>query len=227
MDTNQIDRIVGTLDAFRGISPGNIGHIQPNQIDIVEGWARAARAAGDIVLFAGHHDWASLGPETKRRLAAVMRGIDHPLVYFSAHTHSGFWAHHHVAGRNLLELNVSSLSDWPIAYRRMEVQYDAQANRIKIVGSLMPMSGSPGRGDVESVGRAARDDLELLHMWERVTCTRAGVPMTVIRQRDMSLVKAQRDGRGSLFEWLYSWLVGEDCESCVSTLYTHAHSYLD
>lgn len=227
VDTNQIDRIVGALDAFRGISPGNIGHIQPSQIEVLERWARAARTAGDLVLFAGHHDWASLGPETKRRLAAVMRGLDHPLVYFSAHTHSGFWAHHHVAGRNLLELNVSSLSDWPIAYRRMEVQFDAQANRIKIVGSLMPMSGTPGRGDAESTGRSARDDLDLLHMWERVTCARAGVPLTVIRQRDMSLVKAQRDGRGSLFEWLYSWIGGDECETCVSTLYTHAHAYLD
>jgi hypothetical protein len=227
MDTNQIDRVVGTLDAFRGISPGNIGNIQPNQIDVISSWVAAARAAGNLVLFAGHHDWSSLGPETKRRLAAVMRAVDHPLVYFSAHTHSGFWAHHHVAGRNLLELNVSSLSDWPIAYRRVEIHFDEQANRIKVVGSLMPQAGSAGRGDSESSGRAARDDLDLLHMWERVTCARAGVPLTVIRERDMALVKAQRDGRGSLFEWLYGWLGGDDCETCVATLYSNAHSYLN
>lgn len=64
-------------------------------------------------------------------------------------------------------------------------------------------------------------------MWERVTCAQAGVPLTVIQRRDLELVKAQRDGRGSLFQWLSSWLGGDDCEECTATLYQHALVYLD
>ena len=120
LDTNQVGALVSSMDAFRGVSPGTIGHVQGDQIDVISKWVAQARSAGEIVVFAGHHDWDQIGLASRTRLSAVMEQVDHPLVYVSAHTHRGFWSMHRTAGgRDLLELNVSSLSDWPIAYRKV------------------------------------------------------------------------------------------------------------
>jgi len=57
-----------------------------------------------MVVFAGHHPWAMLSPGTRLRLETIFKSVDHPLVYLSAHTHSGFWALHRIDGRDMLEL---------------------------------------------------------------------------------------------------------------------------
>jgi hypothetical protein len=215
LDTNQSGPLVSTLDTLRGYSPGNMGHVHPEQIGAVSHWVAQAARRGDIVVFAGHHNWRSLGLPTRIRLRELMENLDHPLVYLSAHTHRGFWAvHRALAGKPVLELNVSSLSDWPIAWRQISFAYDEQANRLLVRADLMP------RGPV-----ASRSDADLLAAWQAQTCEVSGFPADYLRSLDSSAVARQRQSRGSLVEWLWEE-VGE-CEPCELDRYRHAQAYQD
>jgi hypothetical protein len=145
-----------------------------------------------------------------------MARLDHPLVYLSAHTHAGFWAVHRALSRRpLLELNVSSLSDWPIAYRRISFAYDAKAKRLLVRGDLMPHGDQPN---------ASFDDL--LAAWEAETCASSAWPIEWIHENEAEVVHKQRASRGTLVEWLVSALAPV-CESCETPLYVHANSYQD
>jgi hypothetical protein len=215
-DTNQAGALVTTMDTLLGRSPGDIGHIHDDQIDAVTPWVREAMAKGDLVVFAGHHNWSLLGVATRVKLGQLMSLLDHPLVYLSAHTHRGFWAQHRTLDlRPVLELNVSSLSDWPIAYRRIAFAYDESARRLQVRGELMP------RGD-----RPTLTDADLLNAWESKTCDRTGLPRELLRALDRELVNRQKSSRGSLFDWILSG-VGGLCETCEQPLYDHAQGYLD
>jgi hypothetical protein len=213
LDTNQVGVAVGTLDTIRSLSPGDIGHVRADQLAAIKHWIEDAQRSGDIVVFAGHHNWNRLSFASQARVAALFEGIDHPLVYLSAHTHQGFWAMHWVGERPLLELNVSSLSDWPIAYRRISFAFDAQANRLKVVADLMPDSGVP----VDS-------DQALLESWEAVTCRPTGIASMRIEEEELQVVQQQRAARGSLFDWMYQSL-GEWCPSCQRNLYASGIRY--
>ncbi len=216
VDTNQAGALVGTWDVLMGRSPGSQGHIHPDQFEVIDRWVGEAVKQGDIVVFAGHHNWQSLGLPTRVLLRSAMARLDHPLVYVSAHTHSGFWAvHRALARRPLLELNVSSLSDWPIAYRRISFAYDAKAKRLLVRGDLMPRGDKPN---------ASYDDL--LAAWEAETCAKNSLPMEGIKANDAEVVSKQRASRGTLMEWLVSALAPV-CDDCEKPLYVHANSYQD
>jgi hypothetical protein len=215
LDTNQLLTIVGSLDALRRTSPGDIGSIDEDQVDAVTPWIEDAIRAGDIVILAGHHNWDHLSATTRFRLGHVLEKLPHPLVYVSAHTHRGYWAMHRIGDRPLLELNVSSLSDWPIAYRRLSFHYDAEANRLKVVGELLPREASPPTSDAE-----------LLRAWAAQTCAKAGVPFQSLAQEEIAAVRTQKQSRGSLWEWLAAHF-DESCETCQRLLFDHAHAYQD
>ncbi len=216
LDTNQAGALVGTWDVLLGRSPGSRGHIHLDQFEVIDRWVEEAVAQGDIVVFAGHHNWQSLGLPTRTLLRSTMARLDHPLVYLSAHTHAGFWAVHRALSRQpLLELNVSSLSDWPIAYRRISFAYDEKAKRLLVRGDLMPHGDKPN---------ASYDDL--LAAWEAETCASSAWPIEWIHENDTELVQKQRASRGTLGEWLLSGLAPV-CESCETPLYVHANSYQD
>ena len=214
LDTNQAGMLVSTWDTIMGRSPGSMGHVRPEQIGAVREWVEEAKANGDIVIFAGHHNWKSLGLPSRVMLRNLMSDVDHPLVYLSGHTHRGFWAEHRVLNsRPILELNVSSLSDWPIAYRRVSFAYDEEANRIMVHGELLPHGSAP----VDSY-----DDL--LAAWIAATCGESDVAFDHILKEDTALVRQQRESRGTLVGWLVSSL-GSVCESCEDPLYNHAQTY--
>jgi len=216
IDTNQAGALVGTWDVLMGRSPGSQGHIRPDQFEVIERWVSEAMEQGDIVVFAGHHNWQSLGLPTRTLLRSTMARLEHPLVYLSAHTHSGFWAVHRALSRRpLLELNVSSLSDWPIAYRRISFAFDAKAQRLLVRGDLLPRGDKPN---------ASFDDL--LSAWEAETCARSAWPIEWFNENDAEIVRKQRDSRGTLMEWLVS-AAAPVCESCEQPLYVHANSYQD
>jgi hypothetical protein len=216
LDTNQAGPLVSTWDTILGRSPGSVGHVHADQVRAVTKWVTEAARQGDMVVFAGHHNWRALGLPTRVMLRELMSKVRHPLVYLSAHTHSGFWAvHRELDRRPLLEMNVSSLSDWPIAYRRISFAYDEKAERLQVRAELMP------RGDKPITSYA-----DLLAAWEDKTCAASGIPIEVIKAHDLGLVKRQREARGSLIEWLVSAL-GPICETCEQPLYAHADAYQD
>lgn len=216
LDTNQSGPVVSTIDTLLGRSPGSMGHVHPDQIHAISPWVAQAARKGNIVVFAGHHNWNSLGLPTRILLRGLMEGLDHPLVYLSAHTHRGFWAvHRALASQPLLELNVSSLSDWPIAWRRISFAYDEQANRLRVRADLMPHGPMPSTSDAD-----------LLAAWQAQTCDAAGLSTDYLRLLDYASVQRQRESRGSLFDWLWEEVM-EDCESCELNRYQHAQAYQD
>jgi hypothetical protein len=215
LDTNQVLTLVGALDTLQRKSPGDMGSVDADQVAAITPWVEEAVRSGDIVVFAGHHNWSQLGLPGRLLLGGLMRRLDHPLVYLSAHTHRGFWAEHDLGGRPLLELNVSSLSDWPIAYRRVSFHHDAQANRLKVVAALMPSDGEPPRSDAD-----------LLMAWTRQTCAKAGVQVAALAGEEIAAVRRQKGSRGTLWEWLWAHF-DRSCEGCLRILFDHAHQYQD
>jgi hypothetical protein len=159
IDTSQLSVAIGVLNMLAGNSPGDTGRLLEGQARIIEAYAQEAQRAGEIVIFAGHHSWRQLDMGSRNRLAKIMQQVDNPLVYISAHTHEGWWAMHSLGKRSLLELNVSSLADWPIAYRRIAFAYDPAAKRIKVSADLMPMLQSPAATSPLSKGNAIRGGL--------------------------------------------------------------------
>jgi hypothetical protein len=215
IDTSQLSVAIGVLNMLTGDSPGDTGRILDEQARIIDAYVQGAQRAGEIVIFAGHHSWNQLDIESRNRLTKIMKQVDNPLVYISAHTHEGWWAMHRLGSRSLLELNVSSLADWPLAYRRLAFAYDPAAKRIKVSADLMPMMDSP-----------PRSDQEILDAWVQQTCAEVEVPLQKIARRDHITVKAQRESRGSLFDWAFSSFEGISDAARLS-LYEHAHSYID
>ena len=215
LDTNQVTAIISTLDTVRGISPGHFGNVLSDQIDAVSPWVEEARRAGDIVVFAGHHNWNQLNLATQERIGAMMLSVDNPLVYISAHTHRGYWASHRILTRSMLELNVNSLSDWPISYRRVSFALDERANRLKVTADIMPNLGSP-----------PRDDEDILRAWKADACALAGMTTSEIESEEIVVVTKQRESRGTLVDWLYQGL-GESCPSCLQGLYESGGRYQD
>lgn len=216
LDTNQSGLLVGTWDTLMGRSPGSMGNIDPDQIAAIEAWVDEAIAAGDIVIFAGHHNWRSLGLGSRIMLRNLMARLEQPLVYLSAHTHRGFWAvHRALASQPLLEMNVSSLSDWPIAYRRVSFAYDEAARRLIVRADLLPRGEKPNASDAD-----------LLAAWRQQACDQAQIPLKRLEDEDDKLVRAQKSTRGSLAEWVIAAL-SPICESCEEPLYRHAQAYLD
>jgi hypothetical protein len=215
LDTNQVDEVVGLLDTVRSMSPGDIGHVRPDQLEAVRPWIESARKAGDVVIFAGHHNWNRLSLATQARIGLEFDRIDHPLVYMSAHTHQGFWAMHWIGERRLLELNVSSLSDWPIAYRRVSFAFDRTANRIKVMADLMPNAAG-----------SAQTDQALLDSWSTLTCGPTGITAMRVTEEELQAVQQQREARGTLFDWI-SESLSEWCTTCQRNLYASGIRYQD
>jgi hypothetical protein len=191
MDTSQLNMAIGFYNMVAGQSPGDTGLVMEGQAKVVEQMVKDARKAGEMVIFAGHHPWVMLSPGTRLRLEPILRSVDHPLVYLSAHTHSGFWAVHRIDGRNMLELNVSSLSDWPLAYRRVAFAYEPQAKRLRVTADLLPSTGTP-----------SQNDEGLLKAWTGPACGKAGVSAADLSRKEFAVIKAQKESRGSLYDWL-------------------------
>jgi len=213
LDTNQAGALVSSWDTLLGRSPGSVGHVHRDQVRAVTAWVEQAARAGDIVVFAGHHNWLSLSPASRVLLGELMTDLKHPLAYISAHTHRGFWAQPRMLqGRALLEMNVSSLSDWPIAYRRISFAIDESANRLRVRAEMLP------RGE-----RPITSDEELQAAWTAETCAQTDFAPEYLRSVDRGLVQQQRASRGSLLDWMREEL-GE-CPACEAERYQHAQAY--
>ena len=215
IDTSQLSVAIGVLNMLAGESPGDTGRVLDGQARIIETYVQEAQRAGEIVIFAGHHSWNQLDVGSRKLLARIMERVDNPLVFISAHTHEGWWAMHRLGNRSLLELNVSSLADWPIAYRRISFAYDPAAKRIKVNADLMPMTESP-----------PQSDHEILDAWVQQTCSEVQVPLEAIARRDQAIVTAQRESRGTLFDWAFSSFEGIS-DAARLNLYQHAPHYID
>jgi hypothetical protein len=171
---------------LQGNSPGTVGSIMTDQSAVLEQWIR--EAGDDLLLFAGHHNWDSLDAQSRERLERVFSDARHPLVYLSAHTHEGFWKRHRLhGGRELLELNVNSLADWPIAYRQLTVGYNPDSNTIQLRAGLKTAAA-----DV-----VIPDEKGLVSRWEDGACRDSGADVQKVTANQKAVVRAHFYRRGS------------------------------
>lgn len=170
IDTSNVEYEYAVRHLLRRMSVGDVGHLSPSQLGAIER-VLTQREANEIIVLGGHHDWSSLDAESRRALERLLveKLGGQPFVYLSAHTHEGWWKIHRIGTRELLELNVSSLADWPLAYRLTSLAYSPSLNRLRLDARLEPSLASAAPSS------PADADLRLRQAWHYEQC---GAPQT-------------------------------------------------
>ncbi len=116
LDTTQYSSPPVTIPVF-GVNAGLSGSILKDQMAHVERWAARPSDAGKRQILMGHHPYATLS-SSSRELVDTIRARYRVDLYFSAHTHFGkAIVNEQQNGSNWLEINVGSITDWPIEFR--------------------------------------------------------------------------------------------------------------
>jgi len=168
LDTTQTDRrfdgiglgLFGDtgLADFVSTNPGEVGYLMDDQLQALREMIRK-QGENEILIFGGHHPWEKLSPGSRKKLAEVLKETRNPLVYISAHTHTGYWKDHQLGDRPLLELNVSSLADWPVAFRELRVQVSRDRKSLRIAATLNHLDeGKHAKEQADSTSALLVDD---------------------------------------------------------------------
>jgi hypothetical protein len=109
---------------------GTNGDMQENQLDTIEGWLADGKTAGGMTILMSHHPFGVLKKGVQQRIDRFRKRYDIPL-FVSGHTHHGQF---YVLGGNSgwLELNVGSITDWPIEFRTLTLA-DSRDDADKLV----------------------------------------------------------------------------------------------
>lgn len=199
IDTTHIDRpgddgFDYMLAALAGRNPGYTGYVGRAQLVAIG--ELAAQAREDVVVFAGHHHWDSLNAADRAALGLAMARSGRPLIYLSAHTHTGFWKTHETEqGSPLIELNVSSLADWPVAYRIVRFELDETSGAVRVLSPLLP-------GVVRPQPETSDDHIGLAQAWEQSACRQSGMASAELQPAIDEIVRDHRRGRGGLLDVL-------------------------
>jgi hypothetical protein len=96
---------------------GTSGDLQPDQLEVVQRWLERDSKGESITLLMSHHPFGEIRKETGDRINSFRQHYRIPL-YVSGHTHQGqYFA---LGGaKGWLELNVGSITDWPIEFRTL------------------------------------------------------------------------------------------------------------
>jgi hypothetical protein len=96
------------------------GELLPDQLRVVAGWMDEAEAQGDSVVLFVHHPFRGL--TSKSRSAIEWLFLKRPVALMvSAHTHRGGTFLHQNDGFEWLEVNVASITDWPMEWRELSL----------------------------------------------------------------------------------------------------------
>jgi len=91
-----------------------------NQLEIVKKWIKHNNKKNITTIFAGHHPLSKVSELQDFFKQDIFE--DKPIFYISAHTHQGFWRKHKGDNKNVTELNIGSLIDFPVHYRTLQVE---------------------------------------------------------------------------------------------------------
>jgi Calcineurin-like phosphoesterase len=178
-------------------TPGQRGYVGTRQREALA--ALLHDSAEDIVVLAGHHDWVNIWWADREAMAEAFAATGRPIVYLSAHTHTGFWAEHVTAvGVPVLEFNSSSLADWPLASRVVRLKKNLSTGQIAVEAGLEP----------KVVPNSDHEGQSLLRAWTDFSCDGAwsGLPPEGWRlravQRVRDLVQSHRQGRAGFADTL-------------------------
>lgn len=208
---------------FRRSSPGDVGFVGQNQVDFYA--AEIERHKDAVLILGGHHPWGALDRNSKQRVVQAICRIKNPLIYLSAHTHNGYWAEHELqcgaSPRKLIELNISSLADWPISFKRLSFEANADASLVRIKAP-----NSPAAADAASPISSTKSSVELLAAWKGKVCT--GVTDD-LRNESLAALDALKDSdamsviRGMLM-YRFQLTDGKRMQLYRSSLEVHASS---
>lgn len=130
------------------------GAVSKQQQQTIDRWLNEAAIDPAVkgVIFAGHYPGTALDPDTWDWL---LRSQERPKVlplFVSAHTHEGHEAEiSAVEGtgtvRRFKEINVGSLTDYPVHYRNLEVLYDEKRQAFSIRSQVYRMENRCNRTD--------------------------------------------------------------------------------
>lgn len=129
---------------------GSHGEMLPNQLRQLREWIvrdRAEQRLGAISI-ACHHPFDAFAPRTRSSVGWLWREYRLALLV-TAHTHHGYFAHHDLGtGRDELELNIGSTTDWPMEWRtlqgfvnRQQQQIFMRSERFTLVDELRKREG--------------------------------------------------------------------------------------
>lgn len=195
-------------------NPGEKGNLLPDQLAAIEKMVNDT-SPDDVLIFGGHHDWKSLTERTQTALATIIsKRTNQPLVYFSAHTHTGFMKKITLyGGRSLTEVNVNSLADWPVGMRLMSMQMSADRKVMKITSSIKLDSATDPVDDPDSTA--------LAHQWENACVDGGNISKRAFDSHGGISNKHRRDGMalGNLVGFAKEWLSSKDSSNSQNLLY--------
>ncbi|HEX2688476.1 MAG TPA: hypothetical protein VHN14_17720, partial [Kofleriaceae bacterium] len=99
---------------------GITGDLPSDEREVIEAWARAAHARGDVLLVMGHHNYDTLTKDAKQ-LIDTLHDSYGLTSYISAHTHAGRWYAHASKAGTWAELNVGSMISSPVEFRSLQI----------------------------------------------------------------------------------------------------------
>lgn len=204
IDTTNIDQLIPprldhALAALSEPNPGYVGYVGSEQREQIR--AMIERERGDLIVFAGHHHWLSINDSDRAELLEVMKASRQPLIYLSAHTHEGFWKNHRIGESDVLELNVSSLADWPVTYRQVQFAREPGGKAIRVIAGIRPKIEAPQEGQI--------DGKPLLSGWKTEACKQALSDEEIYLADSMvkTLVESHRSARGNLLHTFAVWMI--------------------
>lgn len=186
-----------TLSALDRRNPGFMGYVSADQRLAISRMLQESNE--EVIVIAGHHDWKHIWPGDREAIARSVHDLGRPIVYLSAHTHTGFWMDHMTSfGAPVLELNVSSLADWPLASRVVRFKRSLDGKNIAVEAGVSPQVKDDAIGNKGA----------LLQAWERASCAAAMKQVHPTTSFEMlsndvrSLVVSHRRGRASFMDTL-------------------------
>jgi predicted phosphodiesterase len=169
-----LERAQGVIDKCR--MPGECGEVGKEQIDKLLSWSERAQRDGARFFVLGHHDWQSMSEAGRAKLRQLFASPAF-ITYISGHTHQPT-AKGSVDANEYWELNVASVTDWPMEYVKVGWWPDGDAgNQLRV--STIPDSAHAPNGNkcplVTSLNEGVEHDSELDYDTVEKYNMRAGV----------------------------------------------------
>lgn len=124
--------------SFTVFGPADAGHsgLRKAQREQVETWVQALSQNTRIkaIVLAGHYPLRDFSRENRAWLEGLTRYKSVVPVYLSAHTHTGYVDEPKWFGGEVRmgEINVGSLTDHPVHFRRLDLEWSAEGDRLRI-----------------------------------------------------------------------------------------------
>jgi hypothetical protein len=113
------------------LNVGLTGEMLPDQLRKIREWLESAAELHGTVAMC-HHPFEHLAPRSRTNLGWLWREQQMGALV-SAHTHSGYFAHHDLGGeRDEIELNIGSTTDWPMEWRTLQTFVDTEKRTIYV-----------------------------------------------------------------------------------------------